>query len=388
MKKIIINENQNEEIKKLKKASLNVPLLLIDEIKNNDTPFSNNSAFIEGSLEELVNLGYLSSISEFKDNIEDKKDSVVINELNRLLAKTISLEEPIREELEKLCLNAIIDFFKVPEDAVELSANLVPSIDSNLSFRISPSGIKNSDYESVSEIKEIKEEIEKRNIINAITVGAADAFSKKMLKSIIGDIFELDENLPKLYSKIMKINNYLIFKTSVNVDDNNHSQGGFVKTIISEDKPTKIEGTALILPMLIYEMAKGCIELFVSNGLPDDRFKINAVIENSDVLKNDPWNMRIGGELWKTIESSCIDCGWPTFFDKLSEIPTSEFLLKMKDVISGTKAGKEFIKELSLEAKKEDDYDSFDYDMLQKQEKSIIADDYFSDEEIKQWKSE
>jgi len=385
MKKIIINEGQEKKINDFKNSSSKIPSHLINAIKNNDTPFSVIPSFIKGSLEELVKLGYLSAVNEFNDNIEEKDDTVVLNKLSQLITKAISLEEPIRDELETLCVNAIIDFFNVPQDAVELTCKLVPSIDSTISFRIDPAGINNKNFESVSDIESLEKEINKRKLINAITVGAADAFSKQMLKTIIGDIFDLDENLPKLYSKIMKINNYLIFKTDASLTDEEHSQGGFVKTIISENNPTKIEGTAVLLPMLLYEMAKGCIELFVSNGLPDDRVKLNAVIENSDVLKNDPWNMRVGGEIWKNIAESCTDCGWPTFFDKLSEIPTEEFLEKMKDVITGTRSGKSFIKELSEEAKNDDEYDSFEYDMLQKKEKSIIADDYFSDDEIKQW---
>ena len=385
MKKIIINEEQSGLIQKYENNVSDIPAFMRNEIENGKTPFSKSPSFNDSAIERLVAKGFEKTVNEFEDNILEKEDARVASALSNLIAKVQKIEEPIKNELETICMNGVNEYFKTPSDGVKISAKLVSSVNSDITFRVEPSGYSSTDFDSVSDIDALDTEIEKRKIINAVVVGAADSIAEKILKETLKDIFSLNETLPHLYSKIMKINDYLIFKTKVEITDDNHSQGGFVKTTIGENGPVRIESEAIIFPMLVYETVKGCLELFVSNGLPEDRKTAKSVIENADALKYDPWNIRVGGELWREMCPDCEDATLPTFFMCLSMIPAEDFLKKMKEVSFGTNSGKKFINDLAKEAITIDNRSDFEYSLKQKQEKSIITDDYFSDDEIKNW---
>ena len=211
--------------------------------------------------------------------------------------------------------------------------------------------------------------------------------SEMAFKNSFSKIFDIDEDLPHLYSKIMKINDYLLFSQPFEIEDNSHKQGGYVEVTLGNDvTPSKIEARAVMAPMLLIELIRGCMELWASNGLPDDIDAARAAINKADALVNDPWYSRLGPVLWDKIYDSIPEFdtkSLPTFIMELSSIPTEDFEKKMSEVFAGTKAGKKFIEEISEKAKYDDEYSSFEYDIKQKQsERGVIEDEYFREDEL------
>lgn len=389
MKKILITESQDKIIQEAiaeKKLLPRLPLHISDDIKNGKTPLSNCPAFLSGSLERLMLKSFKSAIEEFSDDITSYNEIEITNALSKLTTKIIRKEEAIRQPLEKLCLKIVQETLGVPEDGVKIGCELMSEIPEDGRFKVQPQENDEKIYDDIMSMENSNAEIEKRKFLYAFITGAATKISEDTRKKFLGEIFELDEELPHLYSKAMKINDYLLFISNPVIDETSHKQGGYVDVKLGSDiVPTEINAYGIMFPILLFETIKGCLELFISHGLPDDIDAAKDVLDKSDVLVNDPWYMRIGSALYQyDIPSKNI----PTFFMNLSEIPTNDFFSTVKEIVAGTKKGQSIIEQLISDAEYSDGYEVFQNDLIQKQgsdeDKDLVTDDYFSENELEE----
>jgi hypothetical protein len=229
-------------------------------------------------------------------------------------------------------------------------------------------------------------EVQKRRLIDSLVYGVSMSLFEKAKKIYINELFDIDEELPHLYSKLIKINEYLLFNVDDEVKDDNHHQGGFVKVVLgNEEKMSNIDVKALIFPILLIESIKGIMELISSNGLPDDFNVAKNVLNKADILEEEPWDMRFGVGLWnmvtlnRDIEPKII----PDFFGKLIDIDAKDFISLLKELANNTKIGKQAIGELLDDCEYNSKYNDFEKDILVKQsEKDLISDGYFTEEEL------
>lgn len=387
MKTITISESQEKLINEALISRVQLPSHIFSDIKRGDVPFDSTYFYNGKLLLDLAVKRFQEVKDAFSDDISAYDNKKIVSELSRLIVKCRKKEEGIREQLEKICINSLLELFDVPEDGVNIDAEIVPEISNRTQFHITPDTDENFEYEDVESIKTGDSEVKKRCIIDAIIVGAAMRLSEMAFKNSFSKIFDIDEDLPHLYSKIMKINDYLLFSQPFEIEDNSHKQGGYVEVTLGNDvTPSKIEARAVMAPMLLIELIRGCMELWASNGLPDNIDAARAAINKADALVNDPWYSRLGPVLWDKIYDSIPEFdtkSLPTFIMELSSIPTEDFEKKMSEVFAGTKAGKKFIEEISEKAKYDDEYSSFEYDIKQKQsERGVIEDEYFREDEL------
>jgi len=336
------------------------------------------------SIEKALAKRFLEVKSEFIDDITEYDNKVVLNKLSKLIVKCIKKEEKIHSQLENICARILTEAFNIPEEGVNITCTLTQEISKSTQFHVTPDTDENFEYEDFASMEQEDSDVKKRELINALIVGGAIKLSYSLIKKYIGEIFELDEELPHLYSEIMKINDYLLFSQKFEIKDNSHKQGGYVIVKLGNDiTPTKIEATAVIFPILLIESIRGCMELWASHGLPDDTAKAQAVINKADALINDPWYTRIGPVLWDKIYQDTDTKYLPSFFSQLSELNNEDFFGILKECFANTKLGKKEISDLINKAKYNDEYSNFEYDIKQKQsDKGIIADSYFTEEEL------
>ena len=387
MRKILVTEEQERLINEALGARLQLPSHIFSDINSGNTPLSKLPCFPNsGLLLDIAKKRFDDVKAEFSDDITSYENEEVISKLSKLFAKCLKKEEPIRSQLEKICLNSIVELFDIPEDGVRFECELTPNISNHTEFHITPDTDENFEYEDYAAIETEDSDTQKRIMLDALIVGGAIRLSETALKNAFGKIFEIDEELPHLYSKIMKINDYLIFSQPFEIKDESHKQGGYVKVTLGNDlTPNKIEARAVIAPILLIELLRGCFELWASNGLPDDMWRAKAAINKADALVNDPWYSRIGPVLWDRIADSAKleNKSLPTFVMNLSMLPEEEFNSTLKEIFAGTRLGKEEISKLAEKSKYDDEYSSFEYDIRQKQsEKGIIEDGYFTEEEL------
>ena len=389
MKKVVITERQKSIIEEALDERAKLPMHLLQGVTSKSTPLSACECIPnDGFLLDLISKRYNEVKSQFSDDITKYDNKQVLSKLSKLTVECIKREKLIKDQLEKICLNTIIDMFKVPENGVELTCSLEETIDSRRTFHITPDTDEDYQYEDYDSIESEESEAQKRMMLNTIIVGGAIRVADIMFKNCLAEIFDLDEELPHLYSQIMKINDYLLFSLNFKIKDNSHKQGGYVEVHLGNDTtPTKIEAHAMIFPILLIEAVRGCMELWASHGLPDDIKTAKAVLNKADALENDPWYTRIGPILWDKLCGKADECKYiPSFIMNLSEIPVSEFNRMLREVIAGTKSGEKMVDDLISGSKYDDDYSDFEYDIKKKQEdKGLITDDYFSNEEIAEW---
>jgi hypothetical protein len=61
-----------------------------------------------------------------------------MGELSKAISKCMELERPIRDELERICENAVNRIFAIPKDIVNLEVRLVDRIVFKKSVRLTP----------------------------------------------------------------------------------------------------------------------------------------------------------------------------------------------------------------------------------------------------------
>lgn len=387
--KAIISEKQAKLILEsgLKEAlTPNLPEFFANKPIDSVNPLSNTKYFVGNVLDKMAKERQMEILSYFSDDITAYSNDEIISKLNKLIAKCKKLEEPIKEKLEKICCNTVVKTFSIPQDALKISCHLVNDISSAKSFHIKPDTDEDYEYDSVGDIELYDEETNKRRIINAISYGAAKNIAEQSRKLWVDEVFELDEELPHLYSQIMKINDYVVFNNDIKIEDKSHKQGGFVEiNLTHEDEISSVETTGVIFPILLQEAFRGIIDILSTYGLPDDISSAKRVTNIADALENDPWNMRFGPVMWNRIVSSVPKFqteNFAYFYKTLAELPVENFSTLMKEIFASTKQGRAGIEKIYNQSKYDDEYNQFTNDLAIKRGKDIIDDDCFTEEEL------
>lgn len=387
--KAIITEQQARLIAEAQIADAMAPALpdfVAEKEEKATNPFINTGYFVHGVLNKMASMRQKEVREYFSDDIDSYPKDKVFSKLAKLVTKTVKSEEPIREQLEKICYNTVIQIFGIEKNAVKLECELLPAISSTKSFHVEPDTDEEFEYDTVGDIDKYDGDTNKRRIINALSYGAAKAIAEQSRKLWVNDVLELDEELPYLYTQIMKINDYLVFNTDIKITDKSHKQGGNVEMeLSSEDEISTIKAYGVVFPILLQETIRGIIDIIGTFGLPDDKQSAQRVTNIADALENDPWNMRFGPAMWNKIASCIGDIdteAFPEFFKKLVELDTETFAATMKEVFAGTRRGKEQIKSIYDEVKYDSEYKRFTNDLALKRGRDMISDDCFTEEEL------
>ena len=337
---------------------------------------------------KLMARRYSDVVSELKKtyNTLDTEDlSFLKKHLSTLFLQAREIEKPIKQELEKICSDTVCELFEVPNDSVKLECKLVDVIQPKYQVNITPQSndIIKHEYEDIDEIETLKEDVLKRRIINAMIQGSSYLLSK-CYHLYLSKLFELDKRLPSLYDEIVAINNFILFNEDNKITDENKYQGAYVEVIINNQTELPIiNSQGLIFPFLLMETIRGFMEMFASKGLPQDNKQAKYVLAQADFLLAEPWDLRVGVELWKDIiyEDEVKAKYTPYFFSILCQLETNEFNVVVKNILSKTKIGKNYFDEMLSDAKKLKENDYFDINIIAKHS-NMLNDGYYSNDEL------
>ena len=332
----------------------------------------------------------LREVTGIQDLSSRQVQGMVYQEMMRKLPNIMRIESENRDELIELAKEASLDEAEVPSDWYQIEATLgMPETDN---FRMAPEDDEEEededekeelefpsfDIEDLTDEEILELEKHKRNIVNALIQGAAKKghylFQKPEIKSRLDAI---DPSLYGDYLGIMAINDFMYFsmeqmiemmsKTGqgiagkVELGDADDEDGGEE----GEEKPdTKIMATGLIFPILCHEIIKGLEEAKGRHGLPSEPGMRQKVLGQTDILSNEPMQLRIGPEIVEKIRFALPEdifdpeykglINW--FHILLYQIPAQEFLELIGNAISedSSKLGKakSRFEEIVKEAKK------------------------------------
>jgi hypothetical protein len=370
--------------------------------------YSKNPAMKKGTqdVQRLVSSRFKKVVDKLKDvtgieNLSSRQvQGMIFQEMMSKIPQLLQIEARHRDELEQLAVEASLDETETPSDwyVIEPNLNRTPIDVSNFRYQEEkPEEEEDSDEQESLEIpsfdiedltpeEELELEKHKRNIINAIIQGAAKkghyVFQKPEIKS------RLDAINPRLYRDylgIMAINDFMYFtmeqmiemmsqtgqgvagKVELDSADGEEGEGGE-----DEGADTKIKAFGLIFPILTHEIIKGIEEAKGRHGLPQNPEMRRKVLGQTDILSNEPMQLRIGPEISEKIRFALPDemfepenkglINW--FHTLLYQIPPKEFLEIIGNAISDDsskvkKATSKF-EEIMKEAKKlKDEYDNY-----------------------------
>jgi hypothetical protein len=330
----------------------------------------------EGDVQRLVSNRFqkvaekLSEVTGIENLSSQQTQGMIYQEMMRKLPNIMRIEAAHRDELEQLAIDAALEESEVPVDWYKIEAYLNREPIDTSNFRMKPEDDEKEDEEEEENELEIpsfevedltKDEIfelekHKRNIINAIIQGAAKKghyiFQKPDIKARLD---EIDPSLYRDYLGIMAINDFLYFSMEQMIEmmsqtgqgiagkvelDNNDDEEGEEE---GEETPdTVIKAFGLIFPILCHEIIKGLEEAKGRHGLPKDPEMAQRVMGQTDVLSNEPMQLRIGPEIVERIRFALPDkmyepenkglINW--FHTLLYQIEAQEFLEIIGNAIS------------------------------------------------------
>lgn len=365
-KSIILTEAQILKLREFKeeilKPSTKLSPFIYKRIKAKATSMGDNDAFpptdgytFEYKIFKQRLADIIENLTKFSD-IEEYSEMYLTNKLSGLITRCKELEEPIKPNLEKICVNSILRLFEIPSETVNFDVELVDTIEPSRAYRIDaePKGSDKFEFEDLNDFKNSSKAVLKRRLINGLIQGAAYVYSNA--EALYEDeLNTINKELLPLYKEIIAINDYLLFIKEEKITDKTPMQGGYVEVVLGKNKErTTINAQAILFPFLLFELIKGFFELFASHGLPQDEEKAKYILKNADFLKAEPWDLRIGVGLWeiinKHIETTNV---LPYFFSSLCELPIKEFNKSLQEIFAQTKKGNHLLRHLIDNAQEE-----------------------------------
>ena len=358
----------------------------------------------------------LSEVTGIENLSSQQTQGMVYQEMMRKLPNIMRIEASHRDELEQLAIDAALEESEVPVDWYKIEAYLNREPIDTSNFRMKPEDEEEEEEDEEKDEMEIpsfdiedltKDEIfelekHKRNIINAIIQGAAKKghyiFQKPDIKARLD---EIDPSLYGDYLGIMAINDFLYFSMEQMIEmmsqtgqgiagkvelDNNDEEGEEGEE--GEETPdTVIKAFGLIFPILCHEIIKGLEEAKGRHGLPKDPELAQKVMGQTDVLSNEPMQLRIGPEIVERIRFALPDSiyepenkgliNW--FHTVLYQIEAQEFLEIIGNAISEdsskvSKATSRFNEIMKEAIKLKDEFEEY------KEEEGVESDDEDEDD--------
>lgn len=275
------------------------------------------------------------------DDIQSLNQPILIN---TLLTDLLKIETPKRDELEELAVVLVTKSFNIPEDALNITAELTDSLTlkpTTTTFEPNEDG-----FESHEEIIGLNKLVYKRRLLNSLIQGAANKVNH-MYHMIDKELTSISPLLVPKYKKLMSLAEYSYFFNDKN--DNNYV-GGVVKVDLPKNDtamPT-INAQAITFPLLVHELVKGVMEVVAAHGLPENEQHRQYVMSKSDLTGAEFWDMRLGVPLWEKFNESFDDDDTQYKHHVLTKIATlgaDEFNSVFKEIFSGTQQGKRYIKD-------------------------------------------
>ena len=398
------------------------------KLKDPEGLYSKNPALKKGTkdVQRLVSSRFLKVAEKLRQvrGLENLNPRVIQNIYMEEMAKLpviMRIEDQHREELENLSIQAAMDETEVPEGWVDIEARLNRQPIDVSNFRYNPEedeeedeeekkqklAFQSFDVEDLTDAEVLEIEKHKRNIINALIQGAAKKghylFQKPEVKAQLDAI---DPRLYPAYLGIMAVNDMLYFtmeqaiemmsqtgqgvagKVELDPEDDDEEEGGGEEGQESESD-TKILADGMIFPILCHEIIKGIEEAKGRHGLPQDAELRQKVQGQTDILSNEPMQLRIGPEIYEKLKWALPDemysesnkglINW--FQILLYQIPAQEFLEIIGNAISenesNVKKATQKFQEIMREAKQmKQEFEEF------KDEKGSDSDDDIDDDDL------
>lgn len=382
MKRIHISE---EQIRMLKKETPSDVLdNIMTQVANDDTSLGHNPSLPNIEFQkEIISNGFKSAEKAIRKlfNVGDSIDTGKFQDIQSKLTKSlVEQETPIRDQLERIAQNAVIQMLRVPKNTVNMEFSLVDKVSPTTSTRLLPE-------ENMYTFRDAKDkqtadvEIQKRRMVDALIKGASRSIfgMKELYKK---ELDKINKDLYPQYERLMAINDYLLYAVDRVVSDNNKGLKAYVGVRLGNNgKRTSVETQATLFPYLMIESVRGFFEFFSTHGLPADIEQVKYILSNADYLLAEQWDERFGTGLWDIISGGITETGlYPYVFTDLCKLEPKEFNKTLSDAFQGNG---ERLEKIISKAEKNKEFNQFKDDIeLKNLKNSILSDGDMTDNEL------
>lgn len=286
----------------------------------------------------------------------------------------IQAESAHKEELQQLAVELVMKEMSIPEGAINYDAKIVGMGEINTDDFNREMGQQEENIEPVDVEEDLADDLgtlnlerAKRRLINSMIQGA----SKKghyMYHYVADKIREItgSETLINQYGILMSVNDTLYWQLSDDTMKAMMGGGGGGGSVGGKERvdrntnPPTIYAEGLNFPILVHELIKGTLELFAIQGRPTDAEgnedpRYAEVEQSEDTLEKEVWDLRLGPAIWERVRRQFPD---EILLDEnkfelqnyllveIFKLPAKNFLVFMKEVVSGSENGKRLMDEL------------------------------------------
>ena len=362
-------------------------------LKNGSLDLAKNPAFPKtDSNGNPINFLELIAYKRFNEVVDNSRrynpniSASNIGELTRTLMEQAysitDIEQPHLQKLEKLAVKLIVEQMEIPNDVFQYDVKIVPigSIsDENFqqqAQRPSAQDIEKvfgeqAEEENTTPTELFQMEKHKRRFINMLIQGA----SKKghyMFVFVKNVLDLLNPQLTEKYGSMMSANDsiYWLFpdETLRRMSSQASSFAGKEEIDDTTDPPTlKVRG--INFPVVVHELIKAIMEVFGTQGFPDDPKSAQMIMDSVDSLENEIMDLRLGAVIWELFLSSYPSMVFEEgnrhiqhyLFSRFCALEVNEFFRVARLILSQSQEGSKYMERMANEIVKDlqrQDYNS------------------------------
>lgn len=252
------------------------------------------------------------------------------------------------DRLKEIAVDTIRSLFDIPEHI-----NILPDIQKGLD--ISPEEQDDSPEPALSltpeEERKMRDEIQKRIILNGLVHGSAMHIWKSAHYIIKEQVDELDPMLMHLYDRYTSSIGWLIWQLSPDDAQAEIAGGGaftqgFNELLFEEEGEPwcNVHCNAVNFPVLLHEITKGAMDYLICRGIPEhySEEQLRYYYAVADSYENETWHYLLSPTLWiKLVEAADLDTQeLPAVIARLTELSYQELSDVMIACIDDAESGK------------------------------------------------
>ena len=281
-------------------------------------------------------------------------------EMMALLQRIIRREAAHKEQLEQIAKRLVASVWKIDPKMFEAE--------------LGSQGQSVGEYEAEQEQEQEQEEaptpeelkqIHKRTTLNTFSHGAAIHQMTTLHHMVKEALDKIDPALMPAYDKLARGTVYSSWFMSIEQIVNMAGQkGGDVHIewpeaplqeappegeMAQEEPPQaepKVMATGLIFPILVHELAKGCMELLTMHGLPKDEKTLKKVYKHADRWEDEVFHFFVGPALWRRFLKVVDRTKLPETIAALSQLEPDDLHGVVRSIVENPAEAQERLAEL------------------------------------------
>ena len=347
------------------------------KLKSQEHPLGGHKAFPDIDQDgKADNFEELIATKRFQDVIDKIKSSTgleivdqqsmmqIQGQMMQAVQRMMQIESSNIPELEEVAVKVVKDQMSLPEGDLQFDAKIEKPDFSGMQMKPKEKKKKEPESEQPENDDDVQArmdkldlEKQKRRFVNSLISGS----SKKahyMYHMVSTELDAINPDLVGLYSLVMSVNDIMYW---IMPDMDGMSAGGAEQSMagkeeldLSTDPPT-IKAKGMFFPVLVHELWKGVMEYMSAHGLPSDPEFAAEVMDETDNISGEIWDLRLGPVIWEKFTESYPESLLDNedmgriknyLYYNIVSMEAKPFLDLAKQILSGSQKGKDIVEKI------------------------------------------